>query len=152
MSYDQRNRAVAADAIDEVTAFLDASLSTGELSGDIRPLVLSVRKGLHTSAMTLRAGDDADTEPPVFPAESMPRSAGRADVGHSMAAAMLRLARAVSRRALREAEAVHEVNVAILDYLSAVPDLLGGLADALDDEEARSVPLGLCIGQPLPGA
>ncbi|WP_169526824.1 hypothetical protein [Sciscionella marina] len=64
--------------------------------------------------------------------------------GHSMAAAMLRLARAVTRRALRALEAVHGLDIAVLDYVGMLPRLLDNLADTLDLDDQSAIPVGLC--------
>lgn len=148
MSSDQdRRRENAAGAVDETNAFLDACLSTGEPSGAIRTTVASVQNGLHAISAALH-------EPGGRPADQARhlhevREAGRARAtppdagpGRSMAAAMLRLARVVSRRAHRELRGVADADT--LAFLALLPDLFAALAYELDRDEERTVSHSMC--------
>lgn len=146
MSIDRHSdRVAAAETVDEVIAFVEACLSTGEATAELRSSVTAARDGLQMISEGVRAGTFAAPGAPVTPPPAESGSVRADEIGHSMAAAMLRLARATCRRAIRDVGAAHSTGTAALEYLRTVSELLERLADRLDDDEARSVPLGMCV-------
>ena len=146
-------RETAAGAVDETNAFLSACLSTAEPSGTPRTAIASVQECLQTISAFLH-------EPGDPPPASLPRlrdvrettrtwqiqlpAAPVIPQGHSMAAAMMRPARATGQRAHRELRRINGLDPAVLDFMSALPELFSGLAHQFDAEEERSIPRGLC--------
>jgi cob(I)alamin adenosyltransferase len=147
-------RATAAGSVDETSAFVSACLATGEPTASIHRTVSSMLQALQMIAAGIR-----DAREPSFELVGRLRemtdtsrawvgsegSSTLANPGRSMAAAMLRLARVTSERAGRDISAVGGVGTAILEFMSALPDLLDALAGELDAEEERSIPLGVCL-------
>lgn len=154
MSADQDlQRETAVGAVDEASAFLSASQSTAEPTGSVRATIDSVQQGLQAISTTLHTPGRSVSA--LLPCLDRVTEASRAhgpgtrsepviNTGHSMAAAMLRLACAVSRRAQREIRKLNESDTAVLEFMYLLPDLLTTLANELDVEEERSVPRGMC--------
>jgi cob(I)alamin adenosyltransferase len=147
-------RATAAGSVDETSAFASACLATGEPTASIHRTVSSTLHALQMIAAGIR--DARDPSPDLVgrlreltdTSRRWVRSEGSstlANPGRSMAAAMLRLARVTSERAGREIGAVGGIDPVILEFMSAMPDLLDALAGELDAEEERSIPLGVCL-------
>lgn len=142
-----RQREAAAGALDETNAFLDACLSTGEPSGANRRTIVSVQNGLREISAALRGPGGQLPEQARYLHEVEQASRARATPpdarpGHSMAAAMLRLARVVSQRAHREIRGAADADT--LAFLSLLPDLFTALAHELDLDEERTVSHTMC--------
>jgi cob(I)alamin adenosyltransferase len=147
-------RATAAGSVDETSAFVSACLATGEPTAAIRRKVSSTLQGLQMIATSIRDAREPSPEQVEHLREmtdtsrTWVRSEGSstlANPGRSMAAAMLRLARVASERAARDISAAGGIDTAILEFMSALPDLLDAIAGELDAEEERSIPIGVCL-------
>jgi cob(I)alamin adenosyltransferase len=152
MSEDQR--AVAAGSVDETSAFVSACLATGEPTPPVRGIVNSILQGTQMISAGIREAREPSPEllehlrDVTEASRTWARPAGATTLtnpGRSTAAAMLRLARAVSERAQRDVRAVSGVSTVVLEFMSALPNLLDALAGELDAEEERSIPLGTCL-------
>lgn len=147
-------RATAAGSVDEASAYAGACLATGEPTASIHRTVRSVLQALQLVAAGIRDAREATPEQVGLLRELIDTSrtsvgsegsSTLANPGRSMAAAMLRLARVTGERAGREIGAVDGVDPVVVEFMSAMPDLLDALAGELDAEEERSIPLGVCL-------
>ncbi|GEL26917.1 hypothetical protein PSU4_58710 [Pseudonocardia sulfidoxydans NBRC 16205] len=140
---------VAMNSITEVDAFISASLSTDEITPKLKNGIDAVRNGLRavaTEGANRKAGIcdcpvDHFSELMQDAHESVSGSTPSLGPGRSMAAAMLRIASAVARRAEVDLVAASIVTAASLGFMRAVPGLLTAIADELDAEEWRRIPV-----------
>jgi cob(I)alamin adenosyltransferase len=148
-------RETAAGAVDEANAAIGASVCTGEPSAATAAVLLSVQAALNDVAAVLDGRREAPAGVERHRTELDHALAGRTGQGpaagslaarHSLAAGLLRLARTVTQRAARTVRTVGDRELAdLVDYLTLLPRLLDLVAEDLDNEEERSIPVGMCI-------
>ena len=151
----------AAGSIDEAGAAIGAALCTSDLQGAIRGDARDVHRSLQLAAETLRGSGDVRHHLTGLMERlqlmGVEQSQGEGDAecvrpgvapggGHSLAAGLLRLARAVVRRAeWCVADLPHSAaRDSALECLAGLPTALEIIARRADEEEANSIPVDFC--------
>jgi cob(I)alamin adenosyltransferase len=134
----------AHDAVDEANAAIGAAISTCSLPTEYESLLTEIQYELLDLAEALDRGapvpelDRLHRALRQYRVDTLPR--GFAVLGGvSDAAGLLKLARAVTRRAARM------VSAGSAAYLELLAELLLAVAFHAEDQERRQVPYGLCI-------
>lgn len=140
----------AREAVDEANAAIGAAISSGTLPGGLEPLLYDVQRELLVLAEAVASGrtgagprnDLLIRARDEYPHEVPPHAAVLG--GGNAGAGLLKLARAVTRRA-RRAVAVVSVSAEHGDYLELLEDVLLAVALRSEQLEREQVPLGLCF-------
>lgn len=157
-------RLAACGDVEEAGAAIDAAISTRGVPGRVDSLLRSVRADLSCLRADLAMSHEPETPEPV---RISPEAIARAESVHddyrsqaqepesispnemSSSAGLLRLARAVTRRAERSvwtlvADEPEAISRCVPVYLDRLGDLLRDIATDLDRNDRDDIPVGFC--------
>jgi cob(I)alamin adenosyltransferase len=148
------DRAVARDAVEEANAAIGAAISTCSLSTDVKSLLTEIQYELMDLTEAVSRGEPGPEPDRLHRAlqhygvDAPPR--GFAVLGGvSNAAGLLKLARAVTRRASRAVTALPEGGGPYMELLAELLLAVAFHGEEAEEQELAQVPFGVCGSRPV---